>query len=270
MTEKYIPHLTQIDALPTEQHSDAESTVADESHEAGGYETGYDSKPTEEALEELYDILDLPDNPTERADEIMRQFTRGKDVAGFIQVIHQRAVPHVVTTPVRHTMSSVDREGNTKTEFATPEERPILFEYAARKITELAAMRSEKHNDMEDQSFLDATADIIALTSVFAHTYNDGNGRTSRIAAGLIRDGSKDRDTLKILAQNRPMDGFRINGYIEKNKDMNWDRVLDALVMKDLPLTDIHARDERRGELITFPTTSISMDIFGNVAKKEL
>lgn len=270
MTEKYISYVPPVETEPTEQHSGAEVTLVDEPHKLGEYETGYDSKPTEEALEELYDILDLPDNPTERADEIVRQFTRGKDVAGFIQVIHQRAVPHVVTTPARHTMSSVDLEGNTKTEFAIPEERPILFEYAARKIAELAVMRSENNNEMEDQAFLDAVADIIALSSVFAHTYNDGNGRTSRIAGGLIRGGSKDRETLAILAKNRVDVGFPLDGYRPHNEGQSPYEILDSLVMKDLPLTEIYARDKRREQLISYPTTTGSIDTYGNVAKRGL
>lgn len=251
MTEKYISQADIVSKTLVDRDLPVTHT-----RQLTRYDTGYESRPEWSQMQELFKQLDFSDNTTERANQVVGHFLKGSDVVEFIQTIHHYAVPDTVTEELRHQSFSVDEEGGRTSSFAMPEERPFISMYAVRQIQELAQMRVHG-NELADQVFLGASADILALTTIYRHSFNDGNGRSSRIAAQLIRNGASDEDCMKVLSSSRRDQPYDIEGYVPKDINMYWAKMLEALAMKDLSLSDIEGREKRRNQLITAPTTMI-------------
>ena len=66
-----------------------------------------------------------------------------------------------------------------------------LFDTAAQLIRALG----QTVKPGEEQGYLNRSANVLALSVVLAHTFQDGNGRTARTLAHAVREGSEVHDS---------------------------------------------------------------------------
>lgn len=135
---------------------------------------------------ERIEHIAMPTDVHERADDVATNFSRGIDIDMFALALHQVLVPGVESIPNETAGKMRDQSGAVTAELAQPEDRAAIYETAASRIQELAMKR---RGPEDDEAFLARVANIVGLTIVMAHTYADGNGRTSRVMAQLIAGG---------------------------------------------------------------------------------
>lgn len=193
-------------------------------------------------VQQRLDLLNFPDDPKERAGEIVRDFRSGFDIEMFARVIHQVVRPEdIESTPVDSAMSMRSAGGEQAQALAEPSERAAIDEYAAEMIQQLA----EKRQDGDDQAFLRRVGNILALAIVGTHRYADGNGRTARTVAAFVRGEHSEDIRLASMerdASQQELNGFRINGFMptieaQQRGETIYDTIKAAAAM-DIPLAN--------------------------------
>jgi hypothetical protein len=145
----------------------------------------------------------LPQSRDERVAKF-QNITGGFDAAGFVTAVHHAIRPHDDMSPTPY--QTEIRNRNTDELIATmasPEERWQIIQTAADLITQLGS-------DIKpgfDFFFLERAGDIMALATVLAHPFEDGNGSTARVIAEIITNGTPNerRSRLLTLSTERKM-----------------------------------------------------------------
>lgn len=168
------------------------------------------------AVFQRIEALCIPEDQHERADDIAKNFSSGRDIEMFGKALHDVLVPDVQSTPTERAIKSVDpNSGEVVRVFLEPKERSIIFDLAADYIRKLSEMRASRD---DDEQFLIRAASVVALAITLAHSYENGNGRLARMIAELVRYGSRNKDDLILLGTERDVsqkqkNGFRIDSY---------------------------------------------------------
>jgi hypothetical protein len=203
-----------------------------------------DSQLTEPAevtdleLAQTLDQIGLPVDVTGRAADIAG--FSGTDLAAMGALIHRAVAPEANQNPTDFSMSVSSPDGSNKRALMDPEARFPLFEQATGLIHKLA----QKMKPGEEQSFLNRAGNIAALTMVLGHPFEDGNGRTARTMAQLIRGGHDASNPesvgdLKLVSTNRPNEGFRINSFVPNSElKLAPEQVLQAAAALDIPFSE--------------------------------
>jgi fido (protein-threonine AMPylation protein) len=84
------------------------------------------------------------------------------------------------------------------------------------------------------------------MSVVLAHPYEDGNGRSARTMAQLVRYGidisnQNSIDEMMQVSANRPPHGFRINGYLPRRDagdDKTPQELIGRMARTDIPLDE--------------------------------
>ena len=119
----------------------------------------------------------------------------------------------------------------------SPEDRNDFLAETVKGTSELVRRYGDTGND---ELINERIADSIALTIAIMHQFNDGNGRTSRVIALLIREGydpnnAQNMADHRIVGNNRTTDnGFRINSFLPK-ADKNIDEVIESALGLNIP-----------------------------------
>ena len=135
-----------------------------------------------------------------------------------------------------------------------PAERLPFYDQAAKLIQELATHRQGG----DDQQFLERAANVLAMTLVLAHPFADGNGRTARTLAHLVREGfdvdPTSHDDLVTLGTNRPSEGG-IRSYLphEEGNTLEPLALLERAAALDIPLSDEAAYTYKRKSVFAIP-----------------
>jgi hypothetical protein len=173
-------------------------------------------EPDWDQVFERVEALRIPTDEHERAEDIARNFSTGKDIEMFGKAIHDVLVPEVESMPADRAIKAIDpKTGKIEREFLQPEERPVIFEQAADYIKQLYEMRG---SNSDDEAFLARVASVVALTITSAHSYKNGNGRLARTMAELIRNGTTNKEDFVLVGTERNVsekqqNGFRIYSY---------------------------------------------------------
>lgn len=148
-------------------------------------------------------------------------------------------------------MNIGSRDGSSKTELVSPDQREKVFEKASQLIQELGKQVASGLTE----NFLKRAGNLMAMSVVLAHSFRDGNGRTARAVGELVRNGTTEIEDFKTLIQNRPEKGYRINSYLPKNelKGASYDEILEAVAGLDVPLADSAAYDDYLHDKIASP-----------------
>lgn len=203
--------------------------------------------------------LSIPEDVHDRADDVAKHFVDGVDIEMFGKALHDVLVPDVESMPVEHTMKLHSLvTGEVTRSFASPEERPFVYQRAADTIRQLAAMRSGPD---DDDAFLVRAANVVALTIGQAHSYENGNGRVARFVAELIVDGTKNKDDLVLLGSSREREkretGRMIPSFVQRYESIDKGEtdadVIAAAAGLDIPLADREAYRNKSNE--TFSST---------------
>lgn len=193
----------------------------------------YPLEPKWDDVKERLELLSIPDDPEQRAEEVVKDFaSSGKDIYYLSMLVHQVAVPQIESIPTDYAMKVASPSGERPTILIDPNERMELFDYAASLIRELDSKRTEANS----REFLERSSNIMALSIVLAHSYADGNGRTARLVGGLIRDGYSNNEDIELLSKNRPENGFRINSYVPRDSTKKPEEILQAAASLNVPL----------------------------------
>jgi hypothetical protein len=184
--------------------------------------------------------LGVPLDPAERAAQL--ESITGEGIITMLDKVHRIVAPDLNHDHNLHPTKLKDPEGTVTGILATPEERAPIFDLAAQKVRELFEAKSPENT----QAFLNRAADTIALSVVLAHPYEDGNGRSARAMAQLVRYGldlqnPESIDDMVQLSTNRPAHGFRVNGYLPR-KDAGEGKTPQDLIARmartDIPLSE--------------------------------
>lgn len=177
------------------------------------------------------------------------------DWQAIFDQIHKRAVPGIGEDYNEGAMKVKSPDGASVTELMAPEERQPFFDDICTGLKQW--LETNKADAAHAQEVLDRLSNAIAIALVCAHPYKDGNGRTARTVAGLIRLKTKDADYMDDLQQlfaNRPDEGKRISSFLPKKTiDMTPKDRVAALIAPDIPLSDDQAYKQRVSELIATP-----------------
>lgn len=179
----------------------------------------------------------------------------GQGIMDVATRLHEVVVPGVEHTATDYTMSIAARDGTNKRPLMDPAERGPFFDHAAELVRKLATNKQPG----EDEMFLKRVGNVVALSVVLAHPFADGNGRTARTMAHLIREGYDGTESaqhdFQIIGGNRPPSGFRINSYVPTRQGLEMSDMekLDAAAGLDIPLAQHDAYNEAAQEVFTKP-----------------
>lgn len=218
----------------------------------GAYRIDRDANAEPEVVQARIDQLSIPVDVHDRANDVANHFTRPEDLQMLLAAIHDVAVPGYATRETDFA-AQADNGREAGTVLAQPHERASIFVTASEMIRELSSMRS---GEQLDQAFLDRVGNIVAIASVWAHTYADGNGRTARITADLLRYGPESGN-LAVAMKNRDEYGpgdIRISSYVPKN-GLSAKEALRAAASLDVPMSDEHSYAELSGSAFSTPYT---------------
>ncbi len=179
--------------------------------------------------------LHVPKDAVERVDDIAS--FRAEDILAAATVLHTELAPNESHEP--HDEQSYVKgpgENAEKRMLAKPEERLQILDFASQQL----ALLKESMQPGEEQAYLARAGNIIALSLVLAHVFKDGNGRTSRTLAHVVREGHINEDDLKIVGANRNEKGFRIDSYVPTKDGLAMDpyQLLEAAGAKNIPLSE--------------------------------
>lgn len=185
---------------------------------------------------ELVKSLNVPTDPRERAVDFAN--LSATDLAIMTTLLHSRLAPNADPNPLDSRMHVSSPDGMNKTELLDPDKRFALYQETEKLIKSLATdLRPETA-----EAFLERVSNIIALTTVITHTFNDGNGRTGRFMAHLVREGYQDEpeliEDLKVVGSNRTGKGFRIYSYVPRMGSMTPAEYLETVAATNIPLDD--------------------------------
>lgn len=206
------------------------------------------------------EAIGIPEDKHERASDIAHHFSSGLDIEMFSKALHDVLVPDVESMPMSHAMKAIDpNTGKVEKYFAGPDARSAIFEKAADYIKKLSEMRI---SDDEDGQFLARAASIVALATVQAHVYANGNGRLARTMAEIIRNGTKNKDDIMLAGTERDVSqkakgGFRIHSYRQLEdsaiRGETDDDVLRMAASLDIPLKNEMEYADRAGSVFSSP-----------------
>lgn len=207
-----------------------------------------------EEVERLAEALKLDRDPAVRATDIAAM--TANDLVALVTLLHKSLAPNAGPNPIDKRMKMISPDKSVQHELMDPEDRYALFDHAASLINKLGQQITKGG----EADFLKRAANIIALATVIAHPFEDGNGRTARTAAYLFRYGppktKEDSDDLKLVGSNRTTDdsGIRLLGFVPRYGDMNGQEFLTAIAALDIPVRDDQTYEEyrkRAGALFT-------------------
>lgn len=212
---------------------------------ANSYELPFDDVPDWNNVEERLDILAIPDDPHERADDVTKNLAgNGTDIEAFMMAIHQVLMPSIESSPTHYPMKVGGKE------LMQPEDRSSYYDRAAECIRQLDTMRNPDGND--DAAFLERAGNIIGFTVVGSHAFANGNGRTARVLGELVRNGRTEPEDMKVYGTERPEHGFRVFSYVPKNNNTSANDLLATATRVDIPFA---AQDQYNTELSQYATT---------------
>lgn len=213
-------------------------------------------QPAEPDWQEVYAMAErfnMPKDPGDRAAEVASW--NAEDLIAMTTLTHSVIAPEASPTPIETSMNVSSPDGARKTELMKPEERYGYFQHAAELIRTLGS----KVEKGDEQQFLNRAGNIVALATVIAHPFEDGNGRTARVSALLVREGyDKKNDEVRqdIITggTNRPAEGFRINSFVPRMDEMSPEQYLEAVAAADTPLSDPEGQYKQQADrLFTTP-----------------
>ena len=184
--------------------------------------------------------LQLSSDLSERASQLARN-TTGEGILQAVTGLHTALapdVPHIPSEVARTVLKP--QTGEIVAVLMEPEARMPFFETAANLIRTLG----QSVRLGEEESYLNRSSSILALSVVLAHTFEDGNGRTARTLAHAVRYGSEinddNMDDFDVVSRNRPDTGFKINSYVPTGdgKALSPNELLTVAASLDIPLTD--------------------------------
>ncbi len=182
-----------------------------------------------DSRDELCDFLEelgFDKMPPERRLEIIEHASLEDYIYGTA-ALHQKLAPEAPAYPLDRPIRLENKTTGSGKDLAMPEERLPIFEKAHDLTMKVVAKYRKEGGSL--QNVLNRCANLSAFGIVLAHPFEDGNGRTARTMAELIRGGyDRDRDftnspdsMLMLVAANRPEDGVRVNAYVPKREGTN-------------------------------------------------
>lgn len=204
--------------------------------------------------------LQLSPDLTQRAAQLANN-TTGEGILLAVTGLHTALAPensHEASDVARTMLNP--RTGEVTAKLLQPEERMPLFETAAELIRTLG----QSVQPGEEQSYLNRSANVLALSVVLAHTFEDGNGRTARTLAHAVREGSEvtddNRGDFDAVSQNRPETGFKITSYVPNGEGtkLSATELLTVAASLDIPLSDKANYQSRVGDNFTLPYAEAS------------
>jgi len=202
---------------------------------------GYYLKPEQGKWDSIYGIAEqfgYGADEKKRADKIAS--LSADELMTTATTLHTYLAPENSHEATDYSMKITSPDGSNARELMAPQARAAYMQYAVGLVQKLAMQRTPG----TEKQFLERAANIVALSLVKAHTFEDGNGRTARTFAHLIREGydggEEIKNDLKIAGTNRPTEGFRINSFLPtgKGSELTPEELLDVAAALDVPLED--------------------------------
>ena len=212
----------------------------------------YDKSPEWNDVNDRLEVLNIPSDPEVIAEDVLNNLAdSGLSIEMTAQALHQVLVPNIESRRTDYAMNIESRDGSSKIELVSPDKRKKVFKKASQLIQDLG----EQVNSGLTENFLKRAGNLMAMSVLLAHSFCDGNGRTARAVGELIRNGTTEIEDFKILIQNRPEKGYKINSYVPKNelKVASYDKVLEAVAGLEIPLGDNAAYDDYLHDKIATP-----------------
>ena len=210
---------------------------------------GFEDNP-QKRIADLVEAIQLPVDPAQKVAELAR--FDADDWVSMIELAHYAVAPGVGEQHSQDAMTVKSPDGSSETILMSPDQRVAFLSDSFASTSRLLA----KNKQEDSQALLDRVSNTIAMAVVCAHPYNDGNGRTARTVAGLIKldaNGSGFGADMAALSTNRPDAGFRITSFAPKNPDIDPKDLIIALLAEDIPIDDIDSYKKRVQELIATP-----------------
>jgi hypothetical protein len=152
--------------------------------------------------------------------------------------LHTALVPEVSHEPTEKAMHVQGPDGDNRRTLVEPGERAGLYDLAADLVGRLNAGRKAG----EEEAFLKRAANLVALSLVLAHPFQEGNGRTARTLAHVMREGygggDQIQDDIRVVGSNRPASGYRLHSYVPTKEGVSLspqDLLIEAASI-DIPL----------------------------------
>lgn len=144
---------------------------------------------------------------------------RPDDYIAAVSYLHQLVAPETPQTAQMRATEFRNRKGEVTGKAAEPEDRYAIMAHALdaaqRLIAQYETAGGDRHN------LLTRCGNLLALGTVLAHYFNDGNGRTARTLGELVQEGFDGTDpsrveALKVVSSPRPTKGWSVNSYVPK------------------------------------------------------
>lgn len=210
----------------------------------------------EAARQMQFKELGIEDSPEARIAQLRGITAEG--IADISAKIHTIVAPDVSHMPHRKVMHVQGPDGSDRRELMQPSDRQLHLEHAAELVRQLSSL--ETSNADENGLLLRRAGNVLALAVVQAHTFEDGNGRTARTLAQLVREGvgvqkSEAYADLLTVGKNRPETGFRMNSFMptDQGLTMRPEQVLDLAAALDIPLNNPAAYREQQNKTFSVP-----------------
>ena len=184
----------------------------------------------------LIENFHLSKEPENRA-AVLREW-RTEDYMAAVAAMHSVLANDVSTAPAENPVKIVSPSGEVQKVLAPSEERLAIYTKGVELIKQLYDISAQE----EARSLLDRISDIVALCIVLEHSFEDGNGRTARVMAHIIRNGydgsDKSKGDIQLLGSNRPSKGFKVNSYVPRGEFAHEepDTILEAAAALGTPL----------------------------------
>lgn len=209
-----------ISKTPSGNDTEAKPTLQPDPHDLGSKASAMhragvepiDEKPkdlTKDIVEWTQDQPFFSEDSQERLSTLAK--LNGISLATLITSVHSLVAPTSPATPHPDVVKAGDKP------MVPPERRLEYLNKAAELIKEVAQL--EAKTEKERTRALARIADIVGLATVITHTFADGNGRTSRTLALLLKaDPSDYLQDLPAVSANRTnkTGGHTINSYIPR------------------------------------------------------
>ena len=199
--------------------------------------------------------LGIADIPGERLEQLATVDAKG--LLDIATSIHEIVAPDLTHVPHDKAVHIQSPGGSSRRELMKPGDRLSHFDHAAGLVQQLVEINKADDNE---QLLLNRISNVLALAVVQAHTFEDGNGRTARTLAQLIREGtgktgSEEQDNLMLASTNRPSTGFRINSFVPTGDGVNMspNEILDKAAAVEIPLKEHGLYLEQQHRVFTSP-----------------
>jgi hypothetical protein len=203
---------------------------------------------------QVIEQMGLSSDPNERIAQM--GITSGEGILHIATTLHTVLAPENDHTPTTYTMHIAEPDGSNRRHLTEPSERAVIFDKAASYAHTLSSTGESAHAT----ELLGRIGNVVALAIVLAHPFEDGNGRTARTVAQLIREGYDGSDEqisdLKILGSNRVTNqGFRMFSFVPTadGRSSSPDEILAAAASVDIPLGENKTYVARKQRMFTSP-----------------